>query len=176
MTAPATLVNTAGSATANAYCDVAFADQWDANRPPVGTTWSAATTAQKTQAILWATVLLDRLFTWNGYVSTTIQALMWPRQGLWARNQFQAVDPTTVPLEVQQATAEYARQLLVSDRLGDSDVETQGITRLTAGPVTLQFKENVVAKQVPDAVFFLIPTWWGTLTGRSTGTRDLLRA
>lgn len=176
MTATAAIVITPGSATANAYCDVAFADQWDANRPPVATTWATATATQKTQAILWATLLMDRLFIWNGYVTDTVQALLWPRQGLMKRNQFEAVDPHTIPIEVQQATAEYARQLLVDDRVGDSDIETQGITSLKAGPVALTFKETVTAKAVPDAVFYLIPTWWGSVTARATGTKDLLRA
>lgn len=176
MTSVSTLINAAGAANANAYCDVAFADQFNADRPAVGTTWADASVPAKTQAILWATMLMDDLWKWNGFPTSNLQLLLWPRQGMLKRNQWEYVDINTIPVELQRATAEYARQLLVSDRAGDSDIETQGITRLTAGPVTLQFKENVVAKPVPDTVVYLIPSWWGTVTSRVTGIKNLARA
>ena len=81
-----------------------------------------------------------------------------------------------IPEELQEATAEYARQLLASDRAGDSDIETQGITSIKAGPVTLTFKDSVYAKVVPDAVFNLIPRDWGTIRGRVSGVMELSRA
>lgn len=170
------LVTTAGAANANAYCDVAFADQFMLDRPAVGTTWAGADTPSKTAAILWATKLMDMLWDWDGFPTDALQALLWPRQGILKRNRWEYVDIHVIPIELQQATAEYARQLLVSDRAGDSDVETQGITRLTAGPVTLQFKDNVIAKPVPDTVVYIIPPWWGCVTSRNTGIRKLVRS
>jgi len=85
-------------------------------------------------------------------------------------------DLHTIPVELQRATAEYARQLLASDLAGNSDIETLGITALTAGPVSLSFKESVFAKPVPDTVVLLIPAGWGYVRGRSTGVRELQRA
>ena len=86
------------------------------------------------------------------------------------------VDIHTIPIELQRATAEYARQLLASDLAGNSDIETMGITSLTAGPVSLTFKESVTAKPVPDTVVLLIPESWGYVKGRRTGVRELQRA
>lgn len=170
------LVTTPGSANANAYCDIAFADQYHANRPAVGTTWAVATSDQKTAAILWATILMDRLWTWTGYVVDTTQVLLWPRQSMLklTRLQYEPID--SIPIEIQQATAEYARQLLVSDLTGNSDIETLGITSFKAGPVAFNFKDSVVAKPVPDAVFDLVPPEWGTVRSRTSGFRSLLRA
>lgn len=176
-----TLVATAGSASANAYTTVAFADQFHLDRPTVGTTvatglWSAATTDQKTAALLWATKLLDQYFEWNEYVTdaTTPQALLWPRTGLLSLNELSSLDENTVPLQIQWATAEFARQLLVSDRAGDSAVETQGIKLLKAGSIRIDFRDGVHAKPIPDVVVNLIPSAWGRL--RASGERELMRA
>jgi hypothetical protein len=171
-----TIVTTPGSALANAYCDVAFADQFHLDRPTVGSTWAANATDQKTAAILWATVLLDRLWVWTGYPTDAIQALLWPRGGMLKRNGWEYVLLTVVPPEIQQACAEYARQLLVTDRTADSDIQTLGITSVKAGSVELRFKDYVYAKVVPDAVYDLVPSTWGYPTSRATGVRDLLRA
>lgn len=170
------LVVTPSSATANAYVTLVVADQYHEDRPAVGTTWSLATADQKNAAILWATKLMDLLWCWEGYTTTADQALQWPRSGVLKLNEWEYIDEFSIPVEIQQATAEYARQLLVSDIAGNSDVETQGLKALTAGPVSLTFKDTVSAKPVPDTVVYLIPALWGYLRGRSSGTRPLLRA
>lgn len=170
------LITTAGAANANAYCDVTFADQYHANRPPVGVTWALASPDTKSAAILWATILMDRLWSWNGWVTTPTQALLWPRQGMVLLSLWNYVDQNIIPLELQQATAEYARQLLVSDRASDSAIETLKLTSMKAGPVAFTFGEGVVAKPVPDTVFNLIPPLWGSVRSRNSGFRDLQRA
>lgn len=170
------LVTTTGSASANAYCDLAFADQYHADRPPVGTTWANATSDQKTAAILWATKLMDRMWEWVGFPTDAVQALLWPRQGMIKLNGWEYVDLHTVPVELMQATAEYARQLLASDLAGNSDLQTFGITSLRAGPVAFSFKNDVIAKPVPDTVFNLIPCGWGYPRNREMSSRPLLRA
>jgi hypothetical protein len=170
------LVVTAGSASANAYCTRAFADQYHADRPAVGTTWSSASTDQKDAAILWATVLMDSAWIWRGSTTDAVQALQWPRSEMLKPNGWEYVDIHTIPIELQRATAEYARQLLVSDLAGNSDIETQGITALTAGPVSLEFKDSVAAKPVPDTIVILIPEMWGYPRARSSGVRELQRA
>jgi len=171
-----TLVTTAGLANANAYCDVAFADQYHLDRPAVGTTWGVATSDQKSAAILWATKLMDAAWFWTGYPTDAVQALLWPRGGMLKRNGWEYVDIHTIPIEIKNATAEYARQLLVSDLAGNNPVQTQGITALRAGPVSLNFKDGVFAKPVPDTVYILIPPSWGYPVARASGVRDLTRA
>lgn len=171
-----TLVTTAGSALANAYCDLPFAEQYQLDRPAVGTTWATATTDQKNAAILWATMLMDALWCWTGYPTDAVQALLWPRGAMIKRNGWEYVDIHTIPVELQRATAEYARQLLASDRTGDSDIESLGLTSITAGPVSLSFKESVYAKPIPDIVVGLIPPEWGYPRARVSGTKELVRS
>lgn len=169
------LVTTAGASDANAYVSLTVADQYHEDRPAADSVWAAATTAQKNAAILWATELLDALYDWAGWAVTSTQRLSWPRNGLITKNRY-TLPSTTIPTEIQHATAEFARQLLVADRAGDSDIETQGITDLSVGPIRLSFKDSVTAKVIPDAVYHLIPIAWGTPRGRVTGVRELVRA
>jgi hypothetical protein len=170
-----TLVATAGAANANAYCTLLVAEQYHLDRPAAGTTWGTASTDQKDAALLWATKLMDSLWDWSGYVVTETQALLWPRTGMYYRSGY-TVPTTIIPTELQHATAEFARQLLAEDRAADSDIETKGLTSLKAGPVALTFKDSVVAKVVPDAVWSLIPEEWGTVRGRRSARLELLRA
>lgn len=171
----ATLITTPGAANANAYCDITFADQYHANRPPSGATWTVATTDQKTAAILWATILLDRLWVWTGFVVDTTQVLLWPRQAMLMRTAIAYVPINIIPIEIQQACAEYARQLLVSDLAGNNQIETLGLTSFKAGPVAFTFS-GTAAKPVPDTVYDLIPSEWGYVRSRTGGARPLVRA
>ena len=169
---------TPGSPTANAYVSLEVANQYHLDRPAVGATWETATDDQKTAAILWATKQLDNLWSWNGYPENVSQALAWPRKAITKRNGLSGYVPsTTIPIEIQYATAEYARQLLASDLLANSDIESLGILSLTAGPVSLSFRDSVRAKPVPDVVVSMIPYEWGTFRLRSGGfSKDLIRA
>ena len=173
--AVSTLVATPGSASANTYCLLTVANQYHEDRPAVGTTWSSATDAQKNAALLWATKLLDANYVWNGYVVDSTQSLLFPRTGLLDINEVDILSWTEIPIQLQWATAEFARQLLAADRASDSDIETQGITSIKAGSIALTFKDcGVFAKVIPDAVVNLIPRHWGYIS--SYETRELERA
>ena len=171
-----TLVATPGAVNANSYCAVAEADTYHDARL-FSTDWSGALVSVKTVALIMATRVLDYTYTWASWpTSPQTQSLQWPRTGLLARNGLKFVDGATIPDEIKNATAELARQLIIADRTLDSDIETQGISSLSAGPVSLSFKDGVYAKVIPDAVFNMIPSWWGLAQGRQSGTRDLVRA
>jgi len=174
--ATSTLVVTVGSSTSNAYCTLVVANQFHDDRPAAGTTWANATDSSKNKAILWSTLLLDNLITWRGNVVDDVQALDWPRYGLvYPSNYF--VPSDIIPTELQNACAEFSRQLLADDRAADSDIQTQGITRIKAGSVELAFKDSVFAKVVPDVVVNLIPSeWYSNVRGRKSGVRQLIRA
>ena len=177
-----TLVITPGAANANAYVSRLAADQFHLDHPPFGTTavtglWSTATNDEKDSSILWATKLLDRLYEWNGWVVDDIQVLLWPRLGLYRPNSIYVLDSTTIPNEIQWATAELARQLLMSNRTADSDIESQGIKLIKVGSVRIDFKDAVFAKPIPDIVTNLIPEEWGyVLQNEKINIRELRRA
>ncbi len=170
-----TLVTTVGAANANAYVELTVADQYHEDRAPLDANWTAASDNLKNAAILKATELLDALFEWTGWVVDGTQALLWPRAGMVLLSGY-SVPLDTIPTELQRATAEFAGQLLASDRAADSDIETLGIKRIKAGSLALEFNAEVLAKAVPDAIVYLLPReWYSSIKGRGSGVRSLVR-
>ena len=88
------------------------------------------------------------------------------------------LDSDSVPSEVKNAQSEYARQLLVTNRAQDNDIESQSLHSIKAGSVALVFdSSSAYNKVVPDAVYLQIPQdWFSSVRGRLTGTRILERA
>lgn len=171
-----TLVATPGATNANSYATLAEGNTYHDARLH-SSDWTDATDDTRTVALIMATRLLDAMLEWVEYPTNPgVQALEWPRTGVIARDQLTVIDPDVIPEELKNATAEFARQLIAEDRTLDSDIETQGITSLKAGPVALTFREGVSARVVPDAVVNLLPHWWATVSGRSAGYVELIRA
>jgi len=173
-----TLVATAGAADANVYCTRAFADQFHLERVPPDSTWANAQDKDKDRALVYATRLFDALYEWSGWVVNDTQALLWPRSGMVYRSGH-AVPTTVIPVDLQRATAEFARQLLASDRTSDSsDLASQGITALKVGPISIDFEGSASAAEsgavIPDIVASMLPASWGYVRGRS-GVIDLVR-
>lgn len=159
-----TIVATPGAANANSYLEVAEFDTYVSERLWVPAAVTNADQATKEKALIQATRYIDALVTWNGAAATTTQSLAWPRTGMVDRNG-NAIPNNVIPSELKAATAEFAVQLLVSDRTADSDIERLGITDLKAGPVSLSFKETAptfaLNRAIPDAVrFLLVPSWY----------------
>lgn len=163
---------TVGGAAANSYCDVAEAAAYHASRVH-SDPWTDADVADQEAALQMATRALDAQVDWYGHVVSQTQRLLWPRLGVIGRNGY-LIPGDTLPRELVEATAEFARQLLVEDRTADSDPETQGLKSVEAGSVALTFRDTVAAKVIPDAVFYLI-RHLGTLVQRGAGPVKLVR-
>jgi hypothetical protein len=163
------LVATPGASNANSYCTVAESDTYHESHL-YADDWTGASADRKIISLIMSTRLLDSKFAWAHFPTNSFesgQVLQWPRSGMIDVDGFGTIDSNVIPQRLKWATAEYARQLLVANRTADSDIETQGITSLSAGPISLSFKDSVKAKVVPDAVIALMPSWWGTVRGSS---------
>lgn len=160
-----TLVSTPGASNANSYLTVAEADAYHDSRLS-STDWSSAATDIKTVALIMGTRILDAMYDWRKTTSTDEQVLLWPRDGLIDYKERNFIENTIIPEELKNAVAELARQLIIEDRTLDNDISKLKINSLTAGPVSLGFGEGVEPQVIPDAVFWLIPRWWGQLRER----------
>ena len=138
--------------------------------------WDAADDATKNISLVMATRLMDQMLIWDQYPTTDTQALQWPRTGVLAASLLVEIGTFEIPKELKWATSEFARQLMASDVTANNDIEAQGITSLSAGSVSLSFKDSFKVKVVPDAVTFLLPSWWFTVRGQKSGIRNLMRA
>jgi hypothetical protein len=184
-----TLIATAGAANANSYCDVTTADAYHDSRLN-SDDWNSADADTKARALITATRLLDEHIEWDGYLSTSTQALQWPRTYMdtdrrlllyppgqqpfdWWNAYY--VDPTTIPARLAQATAEFARQLMVRDRTADDDLSQKQITSITAGAVKLDFKGYATPQVIPDSVYYFVRPW-GRIRHRANTSTPLRRS
>lgn len=153
-----TVIATPGLGTSNSYITVAELDAYAAGRLHVAA-WAAATTAQKEAAVIWATRVIDARVCFLGAAADAVQALAWPRTGLLTRNGF-ALASTVIPQQLKDATAEMALALLASDVTAESEQSVQGLKKLRAGPVELEFRELIEQKGIPETVkLMFVPGW-----------------
>lgn len=190
---PVVVVATVGGVSSNSYLTLADAETYFASRLYTDT-WDEASDDRKNRALIMATRLMDTWFDWSGEVASINQALLWPRMGVirpnrtlfvgssvwpWANLTTGLQEPSNaIPTRIAEATAVWAQELLASDRTADSTTESEGLKRLKAGPIELEFNSggSVAAKPVPDAVLAAVSAY-GTLRTRSgSGTVTLLRA
>jgi len=142
-----------GIANANAYIDVAFATTYHTDR--FNTAWTDLTdTALQQAAIIKATDYLDYRWDYIGERKKAfeLQSLKWPRIDAFVERDEKVVQSNVVPLQVQQATAEYAlRAVLLASAAGtlgdlapdpEIDRSASKITgrREKVGPLEEEFK------------------------------------
>lgn len=172
---PVVVDATPGSPTANSYATLAEANSYHETHPHASA-W-AGTEDAKNRALVTATRLLDENFRWFGWPATSnVQVLGFPRSGLYYRDGWRAIPVTVIPQELKDATSELARHLLTSDVTAESDIDTQGITALTAGPVSLQFSGAAkVGSIVPPQVVRMVRHLGAEISRRSSSV-PLVRA
>lgn len=111
---PFSVQNDAGTvADANAYIEVAYFESYCAE---TGFDLTGKTTQQKEYAIVKATRYLDSRFSYIGNKCTTNQTTQWPRV-VYLYTELTPVQ--NIPIQVKQATAEYAKRALTADLMPD---------------------------------------------------------
>lgn len=137
---PVVLIATPGSPFANSFTTLAEADAWLLGQLYSDVDWEEADEDQKNRALITATrEIIRNVASWAGWPTSIGQALPFPRSGVYSALGNSAYPSGEIPLELKAATAEYARQLLNLKRMPDTPVETAGLKKLTAGPVSLEF-------------------------------------
>lgn len=157
------IVTTVASASANSYSSIADATTYH-DTHLYASAWENASDDERCRALQMATRMLDQWFDWAGSPVGSTQALAWPRVGAVGPNGYELASDA-IPVLIARATAELGRQLISADRTADSDLETQGLSQLTAGSVSMAFR-STPAKPIPDAVLVMVSPL-GTLRARS---------
>lgn len=176
-----TIDATVGGANANSYETQAEANTYFDNRIAIVPAWPT-TGDNAIRALIMGTRTLDALAQpfktffpaqggspayyrvrrqWTGAPATTTQRLAWPRTGMLDANGNE-IDSATIPQALKDALSEFAGQLLKGDRTLDNDTIIQGITAVRAGSVSVNFKQDIIAQVIPDAVYNLLPQSWLT--------------
>lgn len=167
---------TIGGASSNSYNTQAEGDDYHDGRL-FTSDWTGASTANKEAALAWATRLLDYNFDWAGGKYTIPQALRWPRFGALDRDG-QLIDSAIIPVALKDAVSELARLLIIANRPGEKG--TEGLAKLKADVIGLEFDKHDRTGSIPDDVYQMI-SHLGTLKLFTTGggklsSAQLLRA
>jgi hypothetical protein len=159
-----------GLTNSNAYADVSEADAYhDAHL--YASTWIAATTANKTIALIWATRILDEQAEWKGSKAHDTQALRWPRTDVLDPDGVELAGDA-IPTWLKAATSECARVLLSTDRTAESD--KAGLKQVTVGPITLIVDPLTELPILPRSVISILQPY-ARIKGLKTGWVKLLR-
>jgi hypothetical protein len=135
----------------------------------------------KIPSLIMAQQWMTTLIVWTGFYATNTQRLPWPRNSMWARNDQVYVQPDAIPDEVKWAQFEQARLFQVADRTLENDIAAQGLSSLSAGPVSLSWSGGGSTALQPPVIprwvlQLLVPSWIDYVEGLATGMRELMRA
>jgi len=161
----------AGLANANAYADVADGDAYHEGHL-YATAWTAATTPNKTAALVMATRLIDAEYQFGGVRAVAAQALQWPRLNCASPDDEEALSDDAVPKAVVQATCELARELLIADRTASPAGE--GLKYYNNAGVQTGYDKTDTRPIIPAVVQALLAKY-GALIKSKSGAVKLVR-
>lgn len=150
---PVTVITTIGAANANSYISVVEADTYFEGHL-YASQWASATTDTKSAALVYATRTLDNKITWNGSKVDQVygnQALQWPRASAYTQDGIY-VPSDIIPVEVKNATAELALNLIKNDLLNQDTGDTLGITEIKVDVINLKFDSSIKKAVIPKDV------------------------
>lgn len=176
-----TLITDVGGSTSNSYATSEEAAKYFDERLPLPTPW-VSSGEKSVPALIQATRVLDSMAqarktlrscsqgcdkqyytsrTWTGAPATTTQRLAWPRVGMFDRHG-RPIPEDVIPEELKEAQSELAGQLIMADTTLDNAASVQGLRSVSAGSVSVSFKDDIEAHVLPDAVVNLLPPSWFT--------------
>ena len=131
-----TVEDGSGIATATSYLSVADADQYHEDHGNAD--WTGVD-AGKQAALIEATQYGDAHYQWaTGRKASKEQALDWPRLYAYDADDY-SIDPTEIPVAVEQAVAYLARESLIGTDL--QPVETRKTaSEAVSGPVSVSYE------------------------------------
>lgn len=189
----AVLDATVNGADSNSYATATEGDDYFEGRLNADV-WTNAAPEEKDAALMMSTADLDGSLLWTGLAATGTQALGWGRIGMQTRNGYE-ISPLVLPRELKAAVFELALYHLTEDRSASDDVAVQGIERVKAGSLEVEFQPRSVEEiitigntktttvsggqttslfRLPDAVLRLIPPSWYTTEEETAATRNYM--
>lgn len=142
-----------GLSNATSYVSVADADDILVVNIHNTATWDALSDTDKGYLLSWASRFLDAHTRWKGYKTVETSALRWPRTGVVDRDNI-LIDSDVIPYQLKNATANMARYLMTTDRTLERDQD--GLVRVKADVVELEFRDGYTLPQIPTDMFYLI--------------------
>ena len=152
---PVTVIATAGAVNANSYITLAAAETYFESRLH-DTAWTAESDANKDQALVWATAILDAYFDWYGTIRTTTQKLRWPRSGVLDADG-RWLDYDTIPEILENAVCELALEILKGDLTETPGLLGTGLSSFSLdGVLSLSIDKALVLPLITDHILVML--------------------
>lgn len=150
---------TVGGATSNSFVTLTEYNAYLTDHP-YGSAALAMSEAAKTSHLIMAGRILNAQC-YEGTAASITQSMTFPRIGLTNRNGY-GLTADVVPAEMKYAQMELALILSRSatDPTLQSEAAVQGLTRIKAGSIELEFKGEIEYSSLPASVRGLIPASW----------------
>jgi hypothetical protein len=150
---------TIGGSSANSFATVEQANAYFSNHL-YGEFWEDEEPDTKARALITATRLIVEAFMrvgWQGFVMSAVQRLPFPRYGLLTVEGY-AISSGIIPTVLVEATAEYAGKLIQAGQMPDAPSATEGIKKLSVGPIDVEWSESVPTSptELPETVYAMI--------------------
>lgn len=140
-----------GLVNSNSYVSLAEAEVYFTSDLLTIAAWEAL--PDQENQLIWATRVLDQKVRWRGTTAnnstTIIQALRWPRQGMYDRDH-NAVSATIVPIQVKQATCEMAKWMMTNDVTAGQNVDY--LKMLKVDVIELMWQDRVGQPVLPALI------------------------
>lgn len=147
----------AGLSDANSYTSVATADAYFTLRG--NTTWSGASTSAKQIALVEASKYITDTYgaNWRGSVTSTTQALDWPRGGVIDGDTQIQYDSDVIPTRLNEATSELAvRRIAGTDLRPDMDASADSVSSSTVSVGGVSISETFAGVQSGAPRFLVV--------------------
>lgn len=162
---------TPGGVSSNSFATVAYADAYF-DRRLYGEFWQPVLADQKIRALITATRLIVEASNsagWQGNLMSPTQRLPFPRTGVYAPDGWHLLPVGVIPEALADATAEYAGRLIELERMPDTILETEGIKKLVAGSVEVEyFGGGSYSTDLPEAIYNMISFLFARSIGRTS--------
>ena len=114
---------------------------------PFGADFLLLTGTAQDALLIHATSLLTTLC-WTGAAASETQALPWPRTGMKSVTGY-SLASDSIPRQLKEMTFELANRLRTANVASPSAAAEAGLTRIKAGDVDLEFREEITYSAVP---------------------------
>lgn len=161
-----------GLSDATSYVSVEEADDIITMNIHASETWSSLSDEDKEKLLSWASRYLDERTRWFGRKAVESSALRWPRSGITDRDGI-TLSSTLIPRQLKIATAEMARYLVDEDRTTERGQD--GLSRLRADVIELEFVEGYRLPQVPSHMQYLIKGLGAISSGSGIKFKRIIR-
>ena len=151
------LIVTIGGENSNSYVPLEEANTYLTESRLYATEWSEAPGGDldREAALRWATVLIDSYFNFHGTINTKEQALRWPRYGAFDSDN-RLIEQTLIPVDVKNATAELAYELIKRDRSEEPGLLGQGFREAKIGSLEVKLDDKATPDMIPPTVVALL--------------------